>query len=72
MVSTYQLQPGRSPLLCNNAFFTMVALDEAGTPCAVPPLSPVTEFERQLVESAAHRRAVRLKSRAAEMSPKSQ
>lgn len=44
----------------NEAFFTFVALDENGTPIEVPAITPETEEEQALYESAMHRRESRL------------
>ncbi len=40
----------------NSSYFTMVAVDEAGTPVPVPPLTPATEIERERFAAAAARR----------------
>jgi acyl-CoA hydrolase len=45
---------------CNRAYYTFVALDEDGTPTAVPPITPETDEERRRHEQAAKRREVRL------------
>ena len=47
--------------LANEAFFTFVALDEAGNPFPVPKLSPQTDEEITLNNEAINRRAIRLK-----------
>ena len=36
----------------NSSYFTMVAVDDAGNPVAVPPLVPVTELERMRYQAA--------------------
>lgn len=44
----------------NRAFFTFVAVDQAGTPISVPELIPETEEEKELYEGALRRRQLRL------------
>ena len=46
--------------LSHTAYFTFVALDEQGNRIQVPPLTPVTEEDKKLYESALHRREIRL------------
>jgi len=46
--------------LANEAFFTFVALDEAGTPYPVPGLLLQTDQEKERNKEAANRRAKRL------------
>lgn len=46
-----------------SAYFTFVALDDEGTPTAVPNLLPVTPDELRRFEDAKRRRASRLESR---------
>jgi acyl-CoA hydrolase len=41
----------------NSSYFTMVAVDEAGTPVAVPPLRPESSVTRQRYDAAKVRRA---------------
>jgi acyl-CoA hydrolase len=41
----------------NSSYFTMVAVDDAGDPVAVPPLVPTTELERTRYDAAVTRRA---------------
>ena len=43
----------------NSCFFTMVAVDEAGKPTAVPPLRPFTPEERRRHSAAELRKAMR-------------
>ena len=43
----------------NSCFLTMVAVDEAGSPTAVPPLQPVTPEQVRRNEAAKLRRALR-------------
>ena len=44
----------------NSSYFTMVAVDAAGVPVAVPPLNPATAAERErYAAAAARRRALR-------------
>jgi acyl-CoA hydrolase len=43
----------------NRCYFTMVAVNEAGTPTAVPPLTPSTPNERRRFEEAELRKALR-------------
>ncbi len=45
---------------CNRAFYTFVALDEDGSPVAIPSVSPETERERKRYAAAAKRRDIRL------------
>ncbi|MCS6905778.1 MAG: acyl-CoA thioesterase [Bacteroidia bacterium] len=47
----------------NSAFYTFVAVDQAGRPIPINPLIPETEEEIQLYESAAIRREIRLQHR---------
>ncbi len=46
--------------LCNQAYFTFVAVDDAGQPTAVPDLQPETPEEVQQYEGALRRRQLRL------------
>jgi acyl-CoA hydrolase len=41
----------------NSCYFTMVAVDDAGTPVPVPPLVPSTDRERAWFDAAVARRA---------------
>lgn len=41
----------------NSCYFTMVAVDDSGTPVPVPPLVPSTDRERDWFEAAVARRA---------------
>jgi acyl-CoA hydrolase len=43
----------------NSCYFTMVAVDDARRPAAVPPFAPATEVERQRHRAAALRRELR-------------
>ncbi|PPE71075.1 acyl-CoA thioesterase [Caldimonas thermodepolymerans] len=43
----------------NSCFFTMVAVDDAGKPVAVPPLQPRTPDEKRRFEAAKVRRQLR-------------
>lgn len=45
---------------CNRAFYTFVAVDDAGHPVPAPPITPETEEERMRYENAAKRRELRL------------
>ena len=45
---------------CNRAFYTFVAVDEAGRPVEAPPVIPETPEEQTRYEQAAHRRELRL------------
>ena len=47
----------------NNAYLTFVAIDDAGTPVAVPPVIPETVEERRRYEEALARRQLRLTHR---------
>ena len=40
----------------NSSYFTMVAVDEAGTPVPVPTLTPVTDIEHERFGAARARR----------------
>ena len=40
----------------NSSYFTMVAVDEAGSPVPIPPLVPATEVERERFQAATARR----------------
>lgn len=40
----------------NSSYFTMVAVDDAGSPVPVPPLVPATDLERMRYDAAAARR----------------
>jgi len=40
----------------NSCYFTMVALDENGSPAQVPPLKPVSDIDRQRFDAALERR----------------
>lgn len=40
----------------NSCYFTMVAVDKAGNPTAVPPLTPTTDIEKQRWKEALQRR----------------
>ena len=44
----------------NSCFFTMVAVDDASKPTAVPPLVPCTEEEKRRYEMAQKRKQIRL------------
>lgn len=50
----------RTKRKCNRAFFTFVAINEAGRPIPVPPLEPRTDEEQERFENAAKRREIRL------------
>jgi acyl-CoA hydrolase len=43
----------------NSCYFTMVALAEDGSPCAVPPLQIETKIERRLFEAGKMRKEMR-------------
>nr|WP_022834563.1 acyl-CoA thioesterase [Salisaeta longa] len=45
---------------CNRAFFTFVAIDDAGVTVPVPPVQPETTEERERYEAATKRREMRL------------
>ena len=47
-----------------SAYLTFVALDEAGTPMSVPPVTPETEIEKRRYRAAQRRRDARLANRA--------
>ncbi|MDP2160575.1 MAG: acyl-CoA thioesterase [Flavobacterium sp.] len=44
----------------NEAIYTFVAVDETGTPVAVPPIEPQTELEKQRFEAALRRKQLSL------------
>lgn len=54
--------------LCNVAYYTFVAIDQAGCPIPVPKVLPQTEEEKVEYEAAAQRRELRL-SMAGKASP---
>lgn len=57
-------RPGHTPPRhTNTAYFTMVALDEDGTPCEVPPLLTEDAVERRREREAQTRRRNRLAER---------
>lgn len=47
----------------NSAFYTFVAVDQAGRPIPINPLTPETEEEKQWFDNAATRRELRLQHR---------
>ena len=47
---------------CNEAFFTFVAIDQAGHPLPVNKLEPISEEEKRLFDGALTRRENRLKA----------
>ena len=52
---------GKNNRLCNNAFYTFVALDDdSRKPTKVPAVLPLSNDEQQQYESALRRREVRL------------
>ncbi len=52
---------GKNNRLCNSAYFTFVAVDEASKrPVKIPPVLPLSADEQQQFESALRRREVRL------------
>jgi acyl-CoA hydrolase len=53
----------------NSCYLTMVAVDDAGKPVAVPPLSPATPDERRRYDAAVLRKEIRkeMESRAAQL-----
>lgn len=46
-----------------SAYLTFVALNEAGTPTSVPPISPETDAEKRRYDEAQRRRDARLSNR---------
>ncbi len=44
----------------NEAIYTFVAVDETGTPVAIPPLKPETELEKKRYEAALRRKQLSL------------
>ena len=51
------------PRKANNAYLTFVALDDNGTPTAVPPVLPGSAEEKRRFDDALTRRELRLKRR---------
>ncbi len=51
---------GQNPRLCNHAYLTFVALDDAGKPQDAPPVIPLSREENDQYEDAARRRELRL------------
>jgi acyl-CoA hydrolase len=52
--------PTRRKVKCNEAYYTFVAVDQLGTPIAVPPIQPETEEDQHRFEDALKRRQLRL------------
>jgi len=52
--------PAQERLMSNKAFFTFVAVDQAGRPIDVPTVVPQTDEEKALYDSALRRRQLRL------------
>jgi acyl-CoA hydrolase len=52
--------PGQKKYKSNEAFFTFVAVDQAGRPIDVPEVVPETEEEKRLYDGALRRRQLRL------------
>ena len=52
--------PNNIRRLCNEAYYTFVAIDQSGCPIPVPPIEPATEEERRQYEEALRRRELRL------------
>lgn len=52
--------PKDTKIKCNEAYYTFVALDEKGSPVAVPEIHPETDEEKRLYDGAIRRRQVRL------------
>lgn len=55
-----QTKPNSKDFVSNEAFFTFVAVDQAGTPINVPEILPETEQEKKMFEDAIQRRELRL------------
>ncbi|MCS7161918.1 MAG: acyl-CoA thioesterase [Bacteroidia bacterium] len=55
-----QALPSNERRLCNEAYFTFVAIDQSGCPIPVPPVEPETEEEKAQYEGALRRREMRL------------
>jgi acyl-CoA hydrolase len=52
---------GKNNRMCNNAYYTFVALDaDKKKPTAIPPVLPLSNDEQQQYEAAVRRREVRL------------
>ncbi len=58
-VSCENLQTGLRQV-SNTAYYTFVAVDQAGRPIPVTPVIPETDLEKELHEGALHRRELRL------------
>jgi acyl-CoA hydrolase len=52
--------PSNTKTESNSAFFTFVAVDQAGRPMDIPEVEPETEEEKSLYEGALRRRQLRL------------
>ena len=58
-------RPGDKRRQATRAYLTFVAIDDAGRPREIPPLSPQTSEEKRRFKDAGQRRAVRLRERRA-------
>jgi acyl-CoA hydrolase len=63
VVVTAQSMTGHESRRANNAYLTFVAVDEAGHPVEVPPVTPETGDEQRRFEDALIRRELRLQRR---------
>ena len=52
--------PANKKFLSNSAYFTFVAVDQAGRPIDIPEVEPETEEEKELYAGALRRRQLRL------------
>jgi len=52
--------PNNVRRLCNEAYYTFVAIDQSGCPIPVPAIEPETEEERRQYDEALRRRELRL------------
>jgi len=63
VVVTAQSMAGHESRRANNAYLTFVAVDDAGHPVEVPPVTPETGDEQRRFEDALTRRELRLQRR---------
>lgn len=50
----------KKEMMINEAFFTFVAVDDAGNPLRIPPINPVSKEEKEAFTDAGKRRARRI------------
>jgi len=63
VIVTAESQSGHYTRRANHAYLTFVAIDESGSPVAVPPVKPETEDEKRRFHEALERRELRLQHR---------